>query len=68
MKEITQGLNIIKNVYEKRGFMIQKWHVDGEFNNQQVANTIFPATLEVYSRNEHVGVIEQSIKEIKERG
>ena len=49
-------------------FLIQKWHVHGEFNNQQIANTVLPEKLEVYSRKEHVGIIEQSIKEIKERG
>ena len=48
--------------------MIHSWHGDNEFNVQEIVNAITPAKLIPYARNEHVGEIEISIREIKERG
>jgi hypothetical protein len=67
LSEIIAGIKVIKHRYEMRGFTIGKWHVDNEFNKTIVEDAITPASLEPYARNEHVGPIEISIREIKQR-
>ena len=67
MNEIIKGIKFVKDKYEKSGFKIMRWHGDNEFNIMQVRQAILPATLESYARGEHVGLIERSIREIKER-
>lgn len=67
MQKVINGINIVKRKYEQRGFVIDRWHVDNEFNTQKLRDAILPAGLETYGRKEHVGYIEQSIRVIKER-
>ena len=65
--EIAKGMSIVKRKYEKRGFKIMRWHADSEFNNPNITEVLEPGLLEVYPNKEHVGFIERSIREIKER-
>ena len=57
----------MKNKYKKRGFVIGKWHADNEFGHLRIKKAISPAILDTNARNEHIGVVEISILEIKER-
>ena len=36
MNEIARGIQLVKNRYEKRGFEIHTWHVDNEFDNDDI--------------------------------
>ena len=67
MDKISPVIQIVKNKYEKRGFVIHTWHVDNEFDNDEVNKTIMPAKLIPYARNEHVGIAERSIRAIVPR-
>ena len=67
MRDIIAGINFVKNKYEKSDFKISQWHGDNEFDVIEMKNALLPATLEPYARGEHVGFIERSIREIKER-
>ena len=58
---------MVKQRYKKRGFTLKKWHADNKFNKSDIIKIIMPATLETYAKNEHVGPIERSVREIKER-
>ena len=58
---------MVKRKYLKRGFDIQYWHTNNEFNHNKVIETIEMEKLETYACEEHVGLIERSINEIKER-
>ena len=40
---------------------------DGEFDMDDLRASIRPALLEIYDRDEHDGVIERSIRTVKER-
>ena len=64
--EAAKGLTIVKRKYEKRGFRVNKWQADTEFNNLIIFDAIEPASLEVYANKEHAGFIERTIHEIKE--
>ena len=57
MTEILQGINIVKNKYEARGFELKCWHTNNEFNRNDVIDTVSPAKLETYAQGEHVGVV-----------
>ena len=67
MSEIVKGVKIVKAKYQSRNIKIEKWHVDNEFDCDELREIILPASMEVYARNEHVGVIEQSTKTVKNR-
>lgn len=36
MKEIIEGVKIVKQKYMKRGFVINRWHVDNEFDTSDL--------------------------------
>ena len=65
--EIIQGIKIVIEKYLNKGFKISKWHRDNSFNCTGVEEAILPKKMNAYTRNEHVGPIEISIREIKER-
>ena len=67
MSEIVKGVKIVQAKYHSRNIKIEKWHVDNEFDCDELRDVILPASMEVYARNEHVGVIEQSTKTVKNR-
>ena len=67
LKSIIKGLDVVLNIYRKRGFQITNIHADNEFDLPQLHNHLRPSTLAIYGRDEHVGVIERSTRTIKER-
>ena len=56
-EEIIQGLTVIKEKYESRGFKINIWHGDNEFKNDAIKKILFPGLVDLYAKNEHVGVM-----------
>ena len=51
IEEIVDAIILVKEKYITRGFKIGKWHVDNEFNTQEVRSAVLPSMLEVYGRN-----------------
>ena len=49
MTKIVQGINIVKNKYEARGFEIQCCHTDNKFNRKYVIDTVSPEKLKMYA-------------------
>ena len=66
-KEIITGLRSVKMIYETRGFVITDIHADNEFNINSVKEAMLPSKMTIYAKNEHVPVVERSIRTIKER-
>ena len=58
MTERTQGINVVNNKYETRGFEVHCWHTINELNQDEIIKTVNLEKLETYSRGEHVGVLE----------
>ena len=50
-----------------RGFEIAEMYGDNEFNINKLKTTITPTILHLCASNEHVPIIERSIRTIKER-
>ena len=67
MVEVAKGLNLVKRKYEKRGFKVNRYHVESELDNPVIHDMAAPEILDIYANKEHVGFIERSIREIKER-
>ena len=64
---IKNSLKFIKDKYESRGFVVAHLHADNEFNVNGLDEVLCPTQMHIYAANEHVGVIERSIRTIKER-
>ena len=64
---IKQGLKYVKSKYEHRGFVVQHLHADNEFNIDGLENILKGTKIHIYAAKEHVGIIERSIRTIKER-
>ena len=64
---VIKGLQQIIQMYTRRGFEVTTIHGDNEFNVRALIEAIRPALMQIYARNEHVGVIERSIRTLKER-
>ena len=67
IKGVTTGLTETLQIYRKRGFNITTIHADNEFNKHAIIEAVRPTTMQIYARNEHVGVAERSIRTLKER-
>ena len=52
---------------KKRGFTVNAFHGDNEFNIEKLHQHLDPHELHIYAWNEHVGMAENGIKTIKER-
>jgi hypothetical protein len=65
--QIIQVLDRVKQTYEARGFEISAVHGDNEFDIKSVRTFLLPAILHIYGKDEHVGIVERSIRTIKER-
>ena len=55
------------NIYKLRGFQVSFMHGDGEFDVADLKTAILPTEAVIYGKNEHVPVVERSIRTIKER-
>lgn len=64
---IKKGFDTVINIYKKRGFKIANIHGDNEFDMQKLREHLRPATLHIHGKNKHVGVIERSIRSVKDR-
>ena len=64
---IITGLRSVKNIYETRGFEITDIHADNEFNVDSIKEALMPTKMTIYAKNEHVPIVERSIRTIKER-
>jgi len=65
--EIAKKLKIIKSKYSGRGFAINVVHGDNEFNHETIMSVFPSAIIEICGANEHVPVVERSIRTIKDR-
>ena len=65
-QSIIKGLDIVFNLYQQRGFTITNVHADNEFDIPRLHTHLRPSVLQIYGREEHVGVIERSTRTIKE--
>ena len=64
-KEIIDGISKVRKMFEDRGFKINGYHGDNEF--ECLRDTVNPVPLYIVARGEHVGIVERSIRTIKER-
>ena len=65
--QIINTLETIRQKYEAKGLNITAIHGDNKFNMNVFKTSALPAILHVYRKNEHIGVIEKSIRTVKER-
>ena len=61
-----KSLEEIKIKYYTRCFNITDYHGENKFDIKTFKTSPPPALLEIYEKNEHIGIIEQSICTIKE--
>ena len=54
-------------MYKHRGFDVTTMHGDGEFDIEQLKEDIAPTEMIVYGKDQHVPIVERSIRTIKER-
>ena len=64
---IIEGILKVMRIYHTRGFKVIAVHGDGEFDMDSLRGSIRPAHLEIQNRDEHDGVIERSVRTVKER-
>ena len=64
---ITQGLQTVLEVYNKRGFNVTKIFADNEFDIKSLHTALLPTNIHIYAAGEHCAVAERSIRTIKER-
>jgi hypothetical protein len=63
LKQITD----VRNIYIKRGFLLEIVEVDGKFEPLRGALSEMGVTLNIFSRKEHVLVAERRFRTLKER-
>ena len=64
---IIEGILKVMRIYYVRGFKVVAVHADGEFDLDALRSKIRPVHLEIKDREEHDGVIERSVRTVKER-
>ena len=64
---IVNEIQRITNIYERRGFVITKYHGDNEFNMNDLRETIRLGILHICANEEHIHKIEMLIRTAKER-
>ena len=64
---VINGLLYVKSKYVNRGFTLSHMHADNEFNVKGMQEAMEDTEVNIYAANEHVGVIERSIRTMKER-
>ena len=66
-RQIIDGLNIVQQIYKNRGFIITDIHGDNEFDKNKLREHIMPTNLQICAADEHVPIVERSIRTLKER-
>ena len=64
---IIGSINDTLNLYRMRGMTVTFMHGDGEFEMNDLKRAISPTEAIIYGKNEHVPVVERSVRTIKER-
>jgi hypothetical protein len=64
---ILANITDVRNVYIKRGFLLEIMEADGQFEPLHGALEALGVTLNKYSQEEHVPVAERRIRTLKER-
>ena len=64
---IIDGLDVVRNIYESRGFDIDIVHGDNEFNIKALKEHLEPTKMHTCAKDEHIHVIERSTRTVKER-
>ena len=54
-------------MYKARGFVVNDYHADNEFNLNELRSALDGATLHICAPKEKVGTIEREIRTVKER-
>ena len=67
LRTIFTALESVINKYRCRSFKITDFHGDSEFDKEKLKDFLEPRILHTYAREEHVGIIERSVRSIKER-
>ena len=64
---IFKKLNLVRRMYEKRGFQIDVVRADNEFDFNEVKSSFPNSTWEICAKGEHVPIIERAIRSVKDR-
>jgi hypothetical protein len=64
-KEMERGIDKVTTKFKQRGFDIIAFNGDNEF--EKLRDHVSPTPLNIVGRGEHVGIIERSIRTVKER-
>ena len=67
MKGTIDKINEIGQIYSSRVFKIDNTHMYNEFNANKIKSSQIPALFHVYGKNEHVGIIERSNRDVKKK-
>ena len=59
-------MHTVTNMYKERGFNIDIYHGDNEFNINDLKECIRPASLNIYAKEQHITIIEIKIQAIKQ--
>jgi hypothetical protein len=65
--QIIEGITQVLEAYRNRGFNVTVCHGDNEFDMDELKKAIYPTELQICGANEHLGIIERSVRTIKER-
>ena len=65
---VINGLKKVVKIYEDRGFKLDTIHSDNEFYIEKVKEEFTDINFDFRARDEHDGIIERSIKTVKEHG
>ena len=63
---IIKGLENFKQVYDTRGFNLATYHGDNKFEIRVLVMVLLPGLLSIFTKDEHVQVVERSIQDIKD--
>ena len=64
---MKKGFDMVINMYNKRGFDIANVYGDNKFDIDRLREHLRHANLHIHGKGEHIGVIERSIRSIKDR-
>ena len=64
---IKKKLEKVCDLYRKRGFIITDAYADNEFDYDIYREVVLPARMHICARDEHVPIIERSVRTLKEK-
>ena len=66
-QQIKAVLETVIQMYNARGFEIEAFHGDNEFDIKTLKEYLLSALMNIYGKGEHVGFLERSNRFVKER-